>query len=840
MKNFISILVIVLILGMPSAYGQLAPNFNLIVNGSFEQYNPASDRDTEYSAANYCWIRASNNRSVPGIFAGIIPVRPASPRAHSGSGYLMTHFYTPVYNLKKEVIDSSLNIRTYIQSKLLQPLKAGTRYYFTCYIGQSKSETGYMDYNWVNVSNFGAYFSADKISDFSNKGRIDVVPQINCTGIAVSKFDTFEYTRFSGSFVAKGGEQNITVGNFDYFRNFNLYFIDPSYIRGDTIPGTPCWLFVDDLSLVADTSKPVISLDHFSLGNDTSINCTEEPLILGGEDHFFHYRWNTGDTTRFISVTKPGIYWCSADYGCNSFTDTIQVTAAPFSFSLGGDTSIHCLGELLKLSAPSGYHYVWNTGDTGNHVYVTKPGIYWCRVNYGCGTYTDTIRINGLPFSFSLGADTSINCLGASLKLSAPSGYHYVWNTGDTGAYVYVTKPGIYWCRVDYGCGSYTDTIKVNALPFSFSLGTDTSMNCTGDRLRLTAATGYRYLWNTGDTLVSIDVTRPGTYWCKVDNGCTTYTDTIVILPVLSSFTLGKDTVICAAQTITLNAPAGHQYLWSTGETTGTIDITIPGTYWCSVDFGCNTAADTIILYPSTAPLSFDIPDRQLCTANLPVVISAPVSSSAYLWSNGATTASASFAALGICWLRTLNSCGDKSFTDTFTILSLAPPLNRISLGNDTSNCIFDYFLDTLTLNAPVEAGSTILWSTGSDQPSIRVFNPGIYWVSISNACYTANDTLYIRGCGDREVPKIGIPNAFTPNGDGKNDVFSIQYLPQQVVSFTLKIYNRYGQMIRELKAAGDYWDGANYEIGAYYYLLLYKDVTGKEYKQKGDVNLIR
>ncbi|MDI9320443.1 MAG: gliding motility-associated C-terminal domain-containing protein, partial [Phycisphaerales bacterium] len=115
-----------------------------------------------------------------------------------------------------------------------------------------------------------------------------------------------------------------------------------------------------------------------------------------------------------------------------------------------------------------------------------------------------------------------------------------------------------------------------------------------------------------------------------------------------------------------------------------------------------------------------------------------------------------------------------------------------------------------------------------------------LFWTVSSNVCYSAADTISIIGCAARDVPKVDIPNAFTPNGDGKNDVFRLRYLPQQVVSFSLKIYNRYGKMISELRNRSDYWDGGNYELGVYYYLFVYKDITGKEYQQKGDISLLR
>ena len=88
------------------------------------------------------------------------------------------------------------------------------------------------------------------------------------------------------------------------------------------------------------------------------------------------------------------------------------------------------------------------------------------------------------------------------------------------------------------------------------------------------------------------------------------------------------------------------------------------------------------------------------------------------------------------------------------------------------------------------------------------------------------------------------IPNAFTPNGDGHNDVFLPKY-QCLFINYELKIYNRYGQLIFVSRNAGNGWDGLfggqQQPTGTYVWMLNYKDnLTGKEVRKNGTVVLIR
>ncbi|MBP6624338.1 MAG: gliding motility-associated C-terminal domain-containing protein [Chitinophagaceae bacterium] len=86
------------------------------------------------------------------------------------------------------------------------------------------------------------------------------------------------------------------------------------------------------------------------------------------------------------------------------------------------------------------------------------------------------------------------------------------------------------------------------------------------------------------------------------------------------------------------------------------------------------------------------------------------------------------------------------------------------------------------------------------------------------------------------------IPNAFSPNGDKTNDCFGMKHWPI-LESFSLIIYNRWGQQVYATKSTQECWDGRfagrNADIGVYYYYIKAKTTCGDIIK-KGDINLIR
>lgn len=91
---------------------------------------------------------------------------------------------------------------------------------------------------------------------------------------------------------------------------------------------------------------------------------------------------------------------------------------------------------------------------------------------------------------------------------------------------------------------------------------------------------------------------------------------------------------------------------------------------------------------------------------------------------------------------------------------------------------------------------------------------------------------------------KLDMPNAFSPNGDGINDVYKAKEGYQSLVEFHAYIFNRWGQKLYEWSNPAEGWDGKykgkDVAQGVYYCLVKAKGADGRKYNIKTDVNLLR
>ena len=130
---------------------------------------------------------------------------------------------------------------------------------------------------------------------------------------------------------------------------------------------------------------------------------------------------------------------------------------------------------------------------------------------------------------------------------------------------------------------------------------------------------------------------------------------------------------------------------------------------------------------------------------------------------------------------------GCDSIINSVNLTALEKP--KPDLGRDSSICNQQSFL--------ISPGifSSYIWQDGSTQSTYKVTKAGIYSVTVSNTCDTASDELNIKDT----ACDIYFPTAFTPNGDGLNDVFKVvNGFKIDAGSYHLQIYNRLGQTVFE------------------------------------------
>jgi len=238
-----------------------------------------------------------------------------------------------------------------------------------------------------------------------------------------------------------------------------------------------------------------------------------------------------------------------------------------------------------------------------------------------------------------------------------------------------------------------------------------------------------------------------------VSNVCGTASDLIDItsLGSAASIDLGPDFGLCESEfPYTLDAgPGANSYSWSTGETAQTIEVMGPISLTVTLSNVCGDSTDDLDITSLGSTPTIDLGDTQgICDADFPITLDAGTGFDSYAWSSGESTQTITVTQAMSIELTVSNACG--SATDQLEINSLggAPTVN---LGADLGLCAaaFPYTLDA----GPGMSSHT--WSTGDLSQSIVVDSPGLYSVSVSNACGAGSDEIEITSLGD--VPTIDL-----------------------------------------------------------------------------------
>lgn len=555
------------------------------------------------------------------------------------------------------------------------------------------------------------------------------------------------------------------------------------------------------------------------------------------------YIWDFGDGSPTSSLQVPvhaftssGTYnvRCIAIDSTSCFISdtayqTIIVLGAP-TVNLGTDTLMCGIDTLILDAQNTGYTYLWSTGATTQQISVTTPGDFWVKVDNGICDNADTIHVDFMDAP-ELGPDTSL-CGGLSVQLNPNMpGYQYLWSTGETTPSITVTVGGTYTLSIiKQGC-TLQDSIQVQFLAHPIvNLGPDTVM-CLGQSIQLSAGNpGCDYLWNTGAQTQGITVNSSGIYSVTVTHnncaGADTIHITVLPLPVVN---LLGDRILCEGDTIALDAGnAGARYLWSTGDTLQQIIISDTGFYSVTVTIGNCSGSDTI--HASSLLFQVDLgPDTLLCPGES-ITLNAGNPGNNYLWNTGQTAQAISIHNSGLYWVKVYKF---QCFASDTIHVDILQPLELPQLLN---LCGSDY----LTIASNIE-GDEYLWSTGDDTPSIDVYEAGVYTLEVDKKhCMMVDSTLVI---GKPGYSLLFFPNAFSPNADGRNDVFN--GIGTDITFFNMQIFNRWGEMIFETFDKDKGWDG-KYKgdvapTGVYIYVVRYATPCSFEqkFKKEGYVLLL-
>ncbi len=271
---------------------------------------------------------------------------------------------------------------------------------------------------------------------------------------------------------------------------------------------------------------------------------------------------------------------------------------------------------------------------------------------------------------------------------------------------------------------------------------------------------------------------------------------------------------IWTKRTFSFEAPFNAQYI------TITIGSNNGQTKWMLVDnFVLENIFDGLVKTPF---------DTTICNGAT-LVLNAATPNSTYQWQDNSNDSIFTVTKEGKFWVKVSNSCEIKY--DSFTVKYRTLP--TIDFGPD----IFICRGQKLILRAS-NGNLGYIWNDNSTDSVYEVTKQGKYWLTVTNECGYSNDTITI--LQNECKPLIWIPNAFSPNGDGINDIFRIE--ASNVNETYLRIYNKWGEEIfRTNKVLNEEWNGEGSMDGVYFYIFYYKanDFTSRKYI-KGTITLLR
>ncbi|MFD1551622.1 hypothetical protein DNU06_03040 [Putridiphycobacter roseus] len=564
------------------------------------------------------------------------------------------------------------------------------------------------------------------------------------------------------------------------------------------------------------------------LGNDTTL-CQGDSILLDASLIVGTYLWQDGSSDSVQWVNQPGNYYVTVTKNCEVYTDTIQVDYFPLvTVDFGVDTTL-CGNETLNLDATFiNANYAWQDGSNAPTFNVNSAGWHWVVVEANGCFGGDSILISYLPAAdVNLGPDTSA-CLGTNILLNANTGAtSYLWNNGSTNTTLNVNQSGVYFVETAGYCGSSYDTIQVNFIAAPIvNLGNDTLL-CANETYLINApningATGY--LWQDGSTGASFLANQTGNYSLAVSiDGCTGVGSIQVNYSSLFLDLGPTDTTLCFPATLNLDLTQGNaSYLWQDGTTNSTYTISENGMYYVTISDNTCSLSDTIQVELNKVNSSFSFSTQSECglgrviCQNLSAVNMGTINQLEWYIDGERITSVNSplfnFEVSGnyAIQLKAYSTFG--CFADTtITIPVVAYPVPLANFQTSTNEAAENDPVQFINLSYNAD---TYQWLFSDGFVSVEKSlshtfeTPGFFQIDLYVSNEWCHDTV-VKFVTVKTPIRYYIPNAFTPDGNALNQLFSpIFQSGFDPYDFQLTIYNQWGEVLFITHNATIGWDG--------------------------------
>lgn len=537
--------------------------------------------------------------------------------------------------------------------------------------------------------------------------------------------------------------------------------------------------------------------------------------------------------------------------------------------------TITCINNTVTLQNAStgGSSYFWDFGDGQtattplvNHIYP-NPGTYTVMLivtDPNACLKNDTAFLTVVvqaPPNAMIDAVTPV-CPGGSVQLLASGGNNYVWAVNSTLSSTQIANPiasptttTIYTVTVSNNCGSNTASVTVPVIDFNPTISVSDTI-CLGNSTQLLAGGGSSYAWSPVSGLSDPNIANPvaspvstSTYTVVItdNNGCSATQMTTITVETAPVANAGPDLYVCYGDDVQITGSGGTNYSWdpplylnnpSTANTNCTPLQNI--TYILTASNSCGSSYDTLDIFvirinPQAGP------DTTICP-NTSVMLWA-TGGETYAWQSAATIDNPNHDSIIVSphqntlYVVIVTNSYGCSATDTVHVNVF--PSQSINLGPD----VLIPFGGSTQLFA--QGIGNFSWSPDSFLTCSQCYNPTAsplhstqYFATLTdaNGCHFYDSIwVFVEGA-------LYVPNTFTPNRDGINDIFMA--LGVEIKEFEMTIFNRWGEDIFRTDDLLYGWDGthrgAKCPIGVYAWKISYTENSGKEGSLIGHVSLLR
>ncbi len=647
-------------------------------------------------------------------------------------------------------------------------------------------------------------------------------------------------------------------------------------------------------SVFVEVSNPMVDI----IGD--SLVCKHQESIYQlevGEGVLQSMHWSpedkiiSGQETNSIVVRVDTSFWLTVDFvdenDCQG-QDSLWIAVDELNFSYTQkDLRCYedCTGKiyLSKQGVPP-YAFIWSDLDT---TYTTV------RTNLCAGNYSVTL-VDGLGCMDSLDivihqpdemivqvdslANTGCGDLWETgyVRLSVTGGvpsYEYVWTNGEAEHFIDSLREGTYFVTVtdQNGCrdtlgfeieDSSPLEVVLSASPISCNDSCDATALVT---IVVPSVPEYSYAWSTGETdTESIDSLCSGFYTVTVSDGdlCARVRSVLIQNPLELSVGVDLSHQVCYGDSVNAIAFASggtepYTYYWSNSETQQAVYGLTDGNYSVEVfdANGCFASSVFSIVSPppiSIEPLITGVNCEEVCNASVEVLVEGGVPPYSFTWTDDGvnTYVGTTYYADSLCsgyyslWMEDSNGC-----VNLIEVNIGVNPDAFLMGANASPRTIFEG--ESSFLSVWEDTSYIYQWTPGNSLNNDTISHPiatpletTIYSVNVKDKFGCVNtDTVMVRVenrfCGE---PYIFIPNAFSPNGDGNNDVLYVR--GEYIKELQLSIFNRWGELVFESHHPDMGWDGTfrgePLDPAVFVYYLKVTCHSGEVFEKQGNITLIR